>query len=211
MSKVREPLSALEAYLPPKTYRHVEKYLQDYSVILTITRERTSVFGNYQWSARERRHRISVNGNLNKFAFLITLLHEFAHMITYQNYGARIAPHGRQWKSVYSDILYWFISKKVFPEDIESELMNTVNNPAASSCTEDSLLRVLRRYDPVKPGFFLVEEIPENSVFRLKNGKTYLRMQKARKRIICKDLSSRKLFYFSPVAEVELVKKVHRT
>ena len=40
-------------------------------------------------------HRISVNGNLNKYSFLITLIHELAHLLTFTQYKNRVDPHGR--------------------------------------------------------------------------------------------------------------------
>lgn len=205
MSKTQQPLSALEEYLPANTFTYVEAFLKQYKVILTITRERTSIYGNYQWTSRTGRHRISVNGNLNKYSFLITLLHELAHLVTFDTHGPRVMPHGAHWKHEYGVILSGFLSRRVFPADVEAELLKTVKNPAASSCTEESLLRVLRKYDRQKPGFCLVEDVPENGVFRLRNGKTFQRMKKARKRIICRDTHTNRLFYFSPVAEVELL------
>jgi predicted SprT family Zn-dependent metalloprotease len=71
-----------------------------------------------------KNHRISVNGNLNKFSFLITLLHELAHLLAFENYGNRIQAHGKEWKFVYSNLLKDFIDKKIFPPDVESALKN---------------------------------------------------------------------------------------
>lgn len=203
--KKEAPLNFLDTYLPPGTFKYVEKYLTEFKVHLTVTRERTSVYGNYQWSYRNHIHRVSVNGNLNPFSFLVTLLHEFAHMLTFQKHGARVPPHGAQWKHEYGEILKVFLAHKIFPKDIEDELTSVLKNPAASSCAETSLLRVLRKYDLPKPGFFLIEDIPEKSFFRLKNGTVYEKMHKVRKRIICKDIATKRLYYFSPVAEVELL------
>ncbi len=181
-------------------------YIIQHKVHLTITRERQTVLGDYRNRHLNRNHRISVNGNLNKYSFLITLLHELGHLLAYEKYGNKIAAHGVQWKNEFGNILAGFISKKIFPPDIEKELLQTLKNPAASSCAEDSLLRVLRKYDPHKPGVFLLEELPEKSFFKVKNGRVFCKGSRVRKRFLCEDVSSRRLFLFSPVAEVELIK-----
>ncbi len=68
-------------------------------------------------------------------------------------------------------------------------------------------INILRKYDTHKPGIYLVEELPLNSIFKAKGGKTFIKGNKIRKRFLCKENLSGKLFLFSPVAEVELVSK----
>ncbi|MEP7251979.1 MAG: SprT-like domain-containing protein [Ginsengibacter sp.] len=205
MAKKESPLQQLNAYLPEGSFEDVALYLTDFKVHLTITRERKSILGDYRNRLPGKNHRISVNGNLNKYSFLVTLLHELGHLIAYEKYGNRIAPHGAEWKKEFSQVLAGFLSKKIFPEDIKKELVKSLGNPAASSCAEDSLLRILRRYDVKKPGIYLVEELPANSMFKVKGGRTFTKGNKVRKRFLCKENTSGKLFLFSPVAEVELV------
>ena len=205
---VREsPLHHLSSYLPEGTYEQVAHYLVEFKVHLTITRERTTKLGDYRNKYLNKNHRISVNGNLNKYSFLITLLHELAHLVAHEKYGNKIQAHGMEWKKEYGIILAKFITRKMFPADIEAELLKTLRDPAASSCAEAPLLRVLRRHDPHKPGIFLLEDLPSESWFRVKNGNIYSKGKKVRTRFLCKDLTTKKLFLFSPVAEVELVNK----
>ncbi len=194
--------------MPDGSFEDVANYLHEHKVQLTVTRERKTVLGDYRNSHSNKNHRISVNGNLNKYSFLITLLHELGHLLAFEKFGNRIPPHGAQWKNAYGTILARFISKKIFPHDIEAELMRSLKNPAASSCAEDGLLRILKKYDLYKPGFYLIEELPPNSFFKVKGGKIFSKGDKVRKRFLCKEISSGKLFLFSPVAEVELVDAV---
>jgi len=207
MPKKESPLHQLNSYLPEGAFDEVVVYIVHHKVHLTITRERASVLGDYRNRHLDKNHRISVNGNLNKFSFLITLLHELGHLLTYEKYGNKIPAHGAQWKNEFGKILAGFIAKKIFPADIERELLFTLKNPAASSCAEASLLRVLRKYDPHKPGVFLLEELPDKSFFKVKNGRVFSKGDRIRKRFLCQDMTSKKMFLFSPVAEVELVKK----
>lgn len=207
MAKQESPLYLLNSYLPEGSFDDVVEYIVQHKVHLTISRERQSVLGDYRNKHLDRNHRISVNGNLNKYSFLITLLHEFGHLLTYEKYGNKIPAHGAQWKNEFGKILAGFISKKIFPQDVERELLLTLKNPAASSCAEASLLRVLRKYDPHKPGVFLLEDLPEKSFFKVKNGRVFSKGNRIRKRFLCQDTSTKRMYLFSPVSEVELVKE----
>ena len=93
MAKQQAPLDALKDYLPEGTFEKVSEYLHQYRIHLTITRERTTVLGDYRNAVDGKNHRISVNGNLNKFAFLYTLIHEIAHLLIYDQFGHRVASH----------------------------------------------------------------------------------------------------------------------
>src|SRR5689334_8623079 len=110
MPKKEAPISQLQDFLPPGTYEPVVKYLQFYKVHLTVARERKSILGDYRHKTHHASHRISVNGNMNKFGFLITLLHELAHLLAFEQYGNRIQAHGREWKNLYGKLLEQFIS-----------------------------------------------------------------------------------------------------
>src|SRR5215212_12235355 len=119
MAKKEAHISQLQDYLPPTTFEDVLTYLQDPHVHLTVARQRKSILGDYRHRTHGQNHRISVNGNLNKYAFLITLLHELAHLLTFEKFGNRIAPHGKEWKNVFSRLLAQFIEHNVFPADIK--------------------------------------------------------------------------------------------
>jgi SprT protein len=205
MPKQEAPLLQLQDYLPEGSFEGVLYYLQHYKVHLTITRQRASVLGDYRHSHLDKNHRISVNGNLNKYAFLITLLHELAHLFTYERYGHRVQAHGAEWKNEFSKILAQFILKKVFPSDIEKTLLLTVQSPAASSCADEKLLRVLYRYDEKKAGSLLVEQLADGDLFSIKGGRIFRRGEKIRKRYKCTEIKTGKQYLFSPVYEVAVV------
>src|SRR5258706_1455112 len=115
MSKIESPLSGLATFLPDGCLPPVISYLQQYKVHLTVTRERKTILGNYRNKISDKNHRITVNGNLNKYSFLITLLHELGHLLAYEKFGHRIAPHGPQWKNEYAKIITVFLQQKIFP------------------------------------------------------------------------------------------------
>jgi len=205
MPKTEHPLQALKSYLPENSFEQVASFLQHHKVHLTITRQRESVLGDYRNAVNGKNHRISVNGNLNKFSFLITLLHELAHLLAFENYGNRILAHGKEWKLVYSSLLKDFINKKIFPPDVESALKESVQNPAASSCAEEGLTRVLRRYDEKKKDAYLLEEIPRGVYFKTKDGRVFQKGEKLRKRFRCTEKDTGLTYLISPLYEVKLM------
>jgi len=206
MPKQEAPLSHLNSFLPSGTYVAVEEYLRFYKIHLTVTQHRKSILGDYRHRTGFKNHRISVNGSLNKYSFLITLLHEIAHLLTFEKHGNRVQAHGIEWKTLYAQLLKQFIDNKIFPPDIEKELLSSLKNPAASSCAEDDLIRVLRKYDTNSNGYKLVEEIPLNGLFKIDDGKIFKKGEKQRKRFKCVEVRTGKVYLFSPVYEVELVK-----
>jgi SprT protein len=205
MPKKEVPITQLQDYLPPGTYDAVLAYLRQYKVHLTVARERKSILGDYRHSTHHANHRISVNGNLNTYSFLITLLHELAHLLTFEQYGNKVLAHGREWKMIYAKMLAQFIQHKIFPADIEAELLRSLQNPAASTCAEDGLLRTLRKYDAKESHHRLVEELSIHDLFRTSDGRIFKKGEKLRKRYKCVEVKTGKAYLFSPVYEVESV------
>lgn len=205
MPKQEAPLFQLQSYLPPGSFDGVVYYLQHYKVHLTITRQRQSILGDYRHAHAGKTHRISVNGNLNTYAFLITLLHELAHLFTYEQFGHRVMAHGKEWKNEFGKILAQFLQQKVFPPDIEKALLQTLQNPAASSCGDEKLLRVLHHYDEKKDGVLLVEQLPEGALFKIKGNRIFKKGEQVRKRFKCVEVKTGKMYLFSPVYEVALL------
>lgn len=205
MAKKEAPISALEQYLPPHTYGPVVSFLEHFKVHLTVARERKTILGDYRHRTRAENHRISVNGNLNPYAFLITLLHELAHLLTFEQYGNRVSAHGKEWKGVFGQLLARFIEQDVFPADIRQSLLQSLHNPAASSCADEALLRTLRRYDTRPSNLVFVESMPEGALFRTHDGKVFRKGEKMRKRFRCEEVKTRRIYLFSPVYEAELV------
>ncbi|MGB4843357.1 MAG: SprT-like domain-containing protein [Ferruginibacter sp.] len=205
MPKQEAPLLQLQSYLPPGSFDEVLFYLQHHKVHLTISRKRQSILGDYRHAHSDKNHRISVNGNLNKYAFLITLLHELAHLFTYEKYGHRVQAHGREWKDEFGKILAKFLLQKVFPPDIEKALLGTLQNPAASSCGDEKLLRVLHNYDEKKEGTQLIEQLAPGTLFAIKGGRIFKKEEKIRKRYKCVEVKTGKYYLFSAVYEVNVI------
>ena len=203
MPKQEAPLEYLQKYLPPGSAPLVMQYLHHYKIHLTITRERKSILGDYRHATHERNHRISVNGNLNTYSFLITLVHELAHLLTFQRWGNRVQSHGKEWKTIFAFLLKDFLTANIFPEDIRLQLQQSMHDLPASSCADDDLIRILRRYDQNQDNMVLVEQIPEGNCFALDDGRIFRKGKKLRKRYQCFDVMTKQEYLFSPVYEVK--------
>lgn len=206
MAVTEHPMHALAAYLPEGSFEPVVAYLHQYKVHLTVTKQRKSVLGDYRHAGWGGNHRISINGNLNKYEFLITLLHELAHLLTYEQYRNKVDAHGKEWKYNYSQLLIVFVQHKIFPSDVEKALQKSIANPSATANGETALLLVLRNYDAIKKeGHFTVADLQEGDLFQTEKGKVFRRGAVRRKRIECLEIKTGLLYIFSPIT---LVKKI---
>lgn len=205
MARHEQPMQTLTAFLPDNSYGYVTEYLHRYGVHLTISKARSSILGDYRNAYADKNHRISINGNLNKYSFLITLLHELAHLLTFERYRHNVTAHGKEWKTIYGNLLSVFTEHNIFPTDIKEALLQSLQNPAASSCAEEDLMRVLLRYDVQKEDIYLLEQLPENAIFITKDGRQFIKGNRLRKRYRCKELATGALYLFSPVYEVKPV------
>jgi len=206
MPKKEAPLEYLENYMPAGASGKMLEYLHRYKVHLTITRTRKSILGDFRHATGSDHHRISVNGNLNKYAFLITLIHEIGHLITFQQYGNKVYSHGKEWKQAYRHVLEDFMKLKLFPADLHQTLLKSLHDLPASSCSDINLTRVLKNYD-AKDKTVLVEDLKEGTQFKTSDGRIFKRGKQIRKRIEGVEIRSGKLYLFSPVYEVEPVIK----
>jgi SprT protein len=202
MPKKEAPIDYLRQWIPEAATQLSLDYLNHYGVHLTITRERKSVLGDYRHATRTSNHRISVNGNLNPYSFLITLIHELAHLVTFMEYGNQVQSHGKEWKGIYRKMLEEFIRLPVFPADILAALKKSLHNLPASSCADEDLMRVLKRHDKNAGELLLVEQIPEGGCFSLEDKRVFRKGKKLRKRYQCVEIATGKLYLFSPIYEV---------
>jgi len=205
MPKAEHPMQALAAFLPEGSFEQVVAYIQRYRVHLTITKKRKSVLGDYRHAGIGKNHRITVNGDLNKYEFLITLLHELAHLLTFEQYRHRVEAHGPEWKNCYSNLLIDFVKMGVFPEDITMALQRSIINPAATANGETDLLLVLRKYNTKQTGLIPVAEIPPGKLFQTENGRVFVKGALRRKRFECLEVKSGLRYSFSAVTEVRLL------
>lgn len=193
----------LKAYLPEGFEAMVAGLLLKHPVRFAIKAPRNTKLGDYRPPVGdEKHHRISVNGDLNKYSFLITTLHEFAHLEAFVQYGNRIRPHGEEWKQAYRNLLWPAIDSGKLPKVIENALMKSLSNTKASSCSDTQLSRVLRQFDTRQDDTLTLEELPKNATFALQ-GRHFRKGDLRRTRFLCQEIASRRNFLIHALATVQ--------
>ncbi len=205
MKKRYDLRANLVPFIPEKALDEVVVLLQKYPIHLGLMAPRSRVFGDYRPSRNiGDHHKITVNGDLNKFAFLLVFLHEYAHLLVFVRHGARAKPHGNEWKTYCRQLFHQFIQMDIFPEDIRLALQHHIVKMPYSTAADPQLMRVLERYDQRKPSEneATVEQLPPRARFKY-NGEWFEKGERLRKNFICTRLSDGAKFRFNPIARVE--------
>jgi SprT protein len=191
----------LKPYLPEHSLDQILGWIDGRRIFMRIARGRRTKLGDYRPPLKDDIHRISVNGDLNPYEFLITLTHEIAHLQVWERNGRKARPHGAVWKTQYASMLGTLLEKKIFPEDIESIIRKQVANPKANSKSNTDLVRALHSQNPVQTGVFL-EDLPNGALFSLLDGRKFRKEDKLRKWYRCINQHNRKIYRISPVTRV---------
>lgn len=194
----------LSKYLPEHAVQPCFELIKANHVHLKIVNERLTRHGDYRKDLQGF-HLITVNASLNKYRFLITFIHEIAHLVAFEKYGRNIKPHGDEWKLTFQRMMVPFIRPEIFPNQLLPLLARHFKNPKASSDTDAKLALALKQFDEKESDKNYIFEIPFGSHFRIHNGKIFKKMTLRVKRYECLEISSGRLYLFQPNAEVELL------
>lgn len=196
----------LEPFVPPNTSDIIADWVFKRRINLKITKGRKTKLGDYKISLKPHSiPSISVNGDQNKFSFLITLLHEFAHAQAFEKYGSKHKPHGEEWKDEYRALMIPYFEREIFPEPLRYILLLHFKNPKASSNADLKLVKALSEFDtPQQTHLLRLEELEEGDVFIISN-KKLIKGEKRRTRYMCYEAGNPKRKYtVSALAEVIL-------
>lgn len=194
MSKV-----LLKKYLPLNTSGYVLELLLKYPVKFKIVNPRKSKLGDFRASNKSGHCQITVNKDLEPLNFLITTVHEIAHLYNWMEFKGKISPHGKEWKNEYKKLFQPLLNTECLLEEEIKILKSHLSNPKASSCSDTKLTNYFR-----KEGVKRVEELPIGSSFIL-NGRTFTSEKKLRKRFLCLEQESKRKYYVNGLAEIEEV------
>jgi SprT protein len=202
VDQVTRNQSILAKYIPEQAVPLISEWILQFNFKLKIKKSRQSKYGDYRPPLPGLNHQITINQDLNPYAFLLTLVHEIAHLQTQERFGNRVKPHGMEWKDSFKELMRPFMRMNIYPEDVYNAIVGYMKNPAASSCSDDNLLRTLKRYD--KPNDLVhLETLPLNALF-IYNERYFIKGQKIRKRYKCLEKDARHVYLFAGLAEVKL-------
>ena len=191
MSKIRMKNKKIDSFfdhLPPKVAEYCFQLWHDYSFDFIVSKSRDSKLGDYRYSPTKG-HQVTVNYNLNPYAFLVTYIHEVAHLTTYLAHKNKVLPHGQEWKTEFYTLFEPILDEELLPADLVKVLRAYLMNPAASSNGYQPLVDILKSYDPEPPAGTPLIELAEGAHFALKNLR-FIKGKLRRTRYICKELNS---------------------
>ena len=189
-------------YLPINSVDQVMNWIIENNVHLKIAKKRSSKFGDYRPPIKNPYHRISINHDQNPYAFLVTFVHELAHLVVWVKHKNKVSPHGSEWKSEFRNLMEIILHKDIFPDDIREVLLVSIINSKASSSSDLKLIRVLKKYDNKPSGTYL-EDIPEDAIFQIENGRTFKKGIKRRTRYLCSSVQNNRQYLFHPLTPIK--------
>ena len=203
----QEYKTILARYLPASAVDPVYRFIVEHNIHFRITRERASKLGDYKMpQPRHQYHEISVNGNLSTHFFLLVLLHEMAHLLTFLSHGRKIQPHGHEWQGHYRDLLLEYSCAGHFPPETKPLIMKYTAHIPLNRAAGQELEKLVKQLD--NPGETIpittLDDIPLGSTFRIVNKPRYLfrSISKNRTRYRCLELQTQQTYSISASAEV---------
>ena len=197
--------SIFERHVPRAAVAYCTTLQKIYGFTMRVSRPRRSKWGDYHYQRINGRvqHAISVNANLNAYAFLITYLHEVAHLRAFQQQGHTIPPHGAAWKQCFAQLLVPVLSESVFPRDVLIALRSHARNPRASTGADASLTVALQQHNPPS------SQVPlrclcEGKRFTFRQ-RTFVKQATRRTRALCQEVSNRKKYLILETTLVDLL------
>ena len=119
--------------------------LDKHPCYLKIVNNRKTKHGDFR-KTPDGTYQITINYGLNPYRFLLTLIHEIAHLVTYKKHN-KVKPHGIEWKLNFQHLMLPFLKPEIIPNDLMPLLANYLKNPKASTDADVNLSLALKKYD----------------------------------------------------------------
>ncbi len=193
----------IHKYIPKASIPLVESLLRKYKFYLIIKNNRKTKHGDFR-PLSNGRMQITINNDMNEYRFLITFIHEVAHLVTHKKHK-RVKPHGIEWKLHFQELMLPFFKPAIFPNELMPILANYMRNPKASTDSDIQLSFALKQFDEKSDKNYIFE-IPLHTKF-IHNNKVFVKGEKRRVRYKCMELKTKKEYLFHPNAAVDLVER----
>jgi len=194
----------LAQYFPVESLNKLSDFIEKYNINLKLTKSRKYKLGDYKPPRKAHcKHRITINGDLNKYIKLLVFIHELGHLIVWEKHKGRVKPHGKEWKEEYAKLINIFNENDIFPIDIKQALINDSDNLKAGILSNPELYRTLKKFDDDNKYTYFLEDLPEKSRFVSQCGKTFIKKERLRKRFRCLCIDNNKTYLFHPLANIK--------
>lgn len=186
-------LHTLQLHLPEKAVDYAFGLWKEKPFKLKLTKSRQTKIGDFTCRHGVAQPRITLNHDLNPFTFLITYIHEVAHLHMFLEFGNRVEPHGEHWKRAFQKLIKPVLTSEIFPDKIFEPLTRHMQNPKASSFADTVLTKALRSFDEAAHADIVLSDLPEGSTFQL-NGRYFKKGKLRRTRILCTEVNSKRQY-----------------
>lgn len=167
----------------PHAIESFEEIVVDHPVIIRVSASRKSKYGDFRSFPGNRKDSISVNGNLIEPAFMLTLIHELAHKITWDEFKRSVEPHGREWKNNMRLLLLKFLELEVFPTNLASAIKFHLNDWKAVTIRMKEVYEVLMQLEG--KDMIELDSLSIGESFLTEDGKSFFKEENLRKYVIC--------------------------
>jgi len=183
MSQPTDSTELFTCYVPPAAVAYCRRLWEDWSFALRVTRPRRTRLGTHQFDPTTG-HLVTVNADLGPEAFLITYLHEVAHVVTVRQSRRRPQPHGAAWKRAFRALLEPVLTEAVFSPAVLQPLRAYALNPTAATSSYPPLAGALQSLEAPPDDTTTVAQVPEGEAFVL-HRRTFVRGPLRRTRALC--------------------------
>jgi hypothetical protein len=192
----------LASHLPEKAVGYCLTLWRLKPFAFRLSKSRHSKAGDF--SPGQKHCRITINHDLNPYQFLITYIHEVAHLHVHQRFNRSVEPHGPLWKHEFRRLMAPLLTLEIFPPDLLKCLIVHMQNPKASTFSDPKLMSELRLFDTVTFNGILLDKLTEGSHFKLR-GRYFKKGKLRRTRFHCHELKTNRNYLVPRAALVELI------
>ncbi len=198
-----ELLQLFQKHLPENAISYCVQLWEVSPFYFFVKPPRNTKLGDFRYRKGQSIQTITLNSDLNSYQFLLTFIHEVAHLRAFDRFGTTHAPHGSEWKTLFKQLLEPLLVESVFPRDILVPLKLHMRNPSASSARDLFLMKEMSKYDskPTEQTDFFLADIAPQSIFELA-GRKFKKGETRRTRILCEEVDTGKKFLVSRLAKV---------
>lgn len=195
------PLNQIQSFIPLAAHSYCNHLFSEYEFTLKLKNKRVSKLGDYRYDPRSKSHLITLNNDLNPYSFLITFIHEVAHLTTMIKYGRKVRPHGIEWKNEFKRLMLPLLNTDVFPDGLLRKIADYLKNPKASSCNDHQLTFELSKFD-IENDKTVLANLYYGEIFII--GKRKFKKRALRRtRFLCEEITTGRNYLISKSALVE--------
>jgi SprT protein len=191
------------SFLPEAAKRQCAALVQGHNVTINVVRERRTKHGDFRVQPYKP-VTITLNAMENRYRFLLTFLHEWAHYMVFSNFRLRKKPHGDEWKTAFQKVVTPFYTNDIFSNELLAALKDHMQKPRATFSADPHLMHILRQFDPPNDKKCIFE-LEQEMLFSIDDGRLFRKGAKRRTRFLCTCIKTKKQYLFPPFVEVNPV------